>query len=136
MNPVRFTARKGAKGLERTNLMVWSSTLLMSFVGSATGLQSKVASVSRFASAWIWYVLTTSSAVIALPSDHLAPVRIFTVHVRWSDEIVGRPSARSGVMLRFLSAWYRFGNMNWKARTEGTSPASNGVSVWASASSA
>ena len=131
----RLTARKGANGLASTYLMVWSSVLVMSFLGSAIGLQSKVASVSRLASAWIWSVLMTSSAVIGLPSDHLASVRILTVQVRWSAEMVGRPSARSGTMFRFLSAWYRLGNMNWKARTSGTVPASNGFKVWASASS-
>src|SRR5438094_193600 len=79
-------------------------------------------------------VVTTSLAVIGVPSLHLAPDLIFTVQVLRSDESVGMPSARPGMTPRFLSSSYRLGNMNWKERTDGRSPASNGLRVWASAS--
>src|SRR5437879_11765977 len=71
---------------------------------------------------------------MALPSLHLASFLILTVHVFRSDDTVGIPSARAGTMFRFLSAWYRLGNMNWIARAAGTSPTSNGFRVWSCAS--
>src|SRR5713101_361905 len=132
MNVVRLLARKGAKTSLRTNLTVVAST----FVTLSSSPQSKAASVSRFGLFCMLTVITTSSAVIAVPSLHFAFLRILTVQVFESDEIDGMPSARSGTTFRFGSAWYRFGKMNPNARTEGTSPATNGLRLWASASSA
>src|SRR5437762_6894516 len=66
--------------------------------------QSKPASVSRFALFFMLTVITTSLAVIGEPSVHFASVRIFTVQILPSLDTDGMLVARSGWMLRFLSA--------------------------------
>src|SRR5689334_4802149 len=117
MNPVRLIARNGANGLFSVYLTVLSSTLSIDL----SGLQSKEASVSRFGSAWIFSVEITSSAVIGVPSVHLAPFLIFTVQTVPSLETCGIPSAKLGTMFRFLSPEYRFGKRNLITRADGRS---------------
>src|SRR5438046_8883901 len=100
METGRLFARKGAKGSVRVNLTVLAAT-----VSALSSLpQSKPASVSRFALFSMLTVITTSSAVIGEPAVHFASVRIFTVQILPSLDTDGMLVARSGWMLRFLSA--------------------------------
>src|ERR1700730_12642816 len=115
MHPTKLLARNGAKGFFNVNFTVRVSTLST----LSSELQSNPPSVSRLGSDWILTVVTTSLEVIGLPSLHLAPDFSLTVQTVPSDETCGIPSARSGTTFRFLSAEYRFGNMNASARAEG-----------------
>src|SRR5256714_8877052 len=77
-----------------------------------------------------------SSAVIGVPSVHLAFFCSLTVQTRPSLDTEGMPSARSGTTLRFLSPAYRFGKRNEMTRNSGRVDATNGFKVVASESSA
>src|SRR5207302_7957640 len=76
----------------------------------------------------------TSSAVIGVPSLHLAFFLSFTVQTVASLETEGKPSARSGTTFRFLSTEYRFGRRNDMIRNSGSVEMTNGFKLVASES--
>src|ERR1700680_864196 len=119
-----WSATNAASGADRLKRTVCAST----FATALSGPQLNTASVCRCGLSSVVTVYTTSSAVIAVPSDHLASVRRGTLSVLPPSVYDGCALASEGPTLKSGCAAYSSGNSGVYARIDATSRATSGFS--------